>query len=280
MPARLFKGWVKRFGPEAARSLAEACLEDPRLSLRVVRGEREALAEELRACGVATARGQHPAILTAAPEDLEAALGAEAFAQGRLTVQGESALRAAELCGASRGERWLDLCAAPGGKTAVLAACGAAVVACDVSEEKLLRLRTTLARLGLGAQVETRLLVGDGPLESGEFDGALVDAPCSNTGVLARRPEARWRFGPKTRKTLAALQAGLLAQAAAQVRPGGVLVYSTCSIEPDENEQRVRGFIEEHGEWSLERELTGFPHPTSPPGPVDGGFAARRVRRG
>ena len=284
LPAPLYKSWLKRFGEEAARTLAEDCLSDPRLSLRVVRGERDALEAELEAHDLSTSRGEHPAILTVSPEQLEVALATQAFADGRLTVQGESALRAAELCGARSGERWLDLCAAPGGKSAVLAATGASVLACDVSEEKLERLRETLERLGMSERVTTRVIAEDEDpaqhlLEGGEYDGVLVDAPCSNTGVLARRPDARWRYGPKTRKTLAALQGELLRRAARGVRTGGALVYSTCSIEADENEQRVKRFLDEHGGWELEAEHVGFPRPQRPEGPVDGGFAARLRRR-
>jgi len=279
IPAPLYKGWVKRFGEEEAGALARACLEEPRISLRVVRGEREALRDELAAADVVTISGEHPAILVAEPDQLGALLSSAAFAEGRLTVQGEAALRAAELCGAQEGQRWLDLCAAPGGKTAVLAGKGAEVVACDVEEAKLTRLTETLARLGLAERVETRLLDQESSLEAESFDGVLVDAPCSNTGVLARRPDARWRFGPKSRRALTELQDELLGRGAACVRPGGALVYSTCSIEPAENEQRVRGFLEAQASWTLEEELATFPRPRGPGGSVDGGFAAR-LRRG
>lgn len=279
IPAPLYKGWVKRFGEERARGLAEACLADPRLSLRVVRGERAALQAELVSHEVSTSCGEHPSILTVAPTELEGALASEAFREGRLTVQGEAALRAAELCRASKGERWLDLCAAPGGKTAVLAATGAEVHATDVSDAKLERLLETLERLGLREGVTTQVLGEDLPPLDGEFDGVLLDVPCSNTGVLARRPDARWRFGPKSQQTLGAIQRELLEKGSGHVRAGGTLVYSTCSIEPDENQQRVRAFLKGHDGWSLEEEHLTFPRPGAEQGSVDGGFAAR-LRRG
>ncbi len=275
LPAPLYKGWVRRFGPERALQLAEDALVDPRLSLRVVRGKREELARELDAHEVPTACGEHPAVLTADPAVLEAALASAAFTEGRLTVQGESALRAAEACGAREGERWLDLCAAPGGKTAVLAATSAQVVACDVSPAKLERLGETLARLQLADAVELSLIEEGGAPPEGPFDGVLVDAPCSNTGVLARRPDARWRWGPRSRRSLAEVQTALLATAAARVRPGGALVYSTCSIEPDENEQRAKAFLMENAGWDLEEEALGLPRPQDEAGPVDGGYFAR-----
>lgn len=278
LPAPLYKGWVKRFGEADAKALALAMLEDPRLSLRATHGTREALEAELTALEISTGRGEHADTLTAAPDGLEGALASAAFAEGRMTVQGEAALHAAEHCEASAGERWLDLCAAPGGKTAVLAERGARVVACDVSEDKLERLRSTLVRLGVAESVETRLLDEGESAPETDFDGVLLDVPCSNTAVLARRPEARWRFGPKAKQSLDALQAELLERGARSVRPGGKLVYSTCSLEPFENEQRVRRFVEAHPEFTLEADRFTLPRPTDDRGPVDGGYAARMIR--
>jgi 16S rRNA (cytosine967-C5)-methyltransferase len=278
IPAPLFKGWVKRFGLELATELAKDCLDDPRLSLRVVRGKREELQAELLTHQVSTSRGEHDSILTVEPGDLEPTLSSPAFVEGRLTVQGEAALRAAELCGAREDERWLDLCAAPGGKTAVLAATGASVLACDVSESKLERVGETLDRLQLSANVRTLLLPEGREPPAEEFDGVLLDVPCSNTGVLARRPDARWRWGPQSRKAIGEIQATILRRGACCVRAGGALVYSTCSIEPDENQQRVRGFLEEHADWSLEEQHLVFPRPSQPAGSIDGGFAARLRR--
>jgi len=280
MPAQLLKRWAKRYGREAAFELAEACLDEPRLSLRVVRGTREAMKRELGDAGLSTEEGSHPAILTAVPAQLTELLASAAFTEGRLTVQGEAALRAAELCGAGAGERWLDLCAAPGGKTSVLASTGARVHACDVSTSKLDRLRETLARLGLlDSGVELSLLEDGKPPDDRDFDGVLLDVPCSNTAVLARRPEARWRWGREARASLAEVQTALLERGAALVRAGGVLVYSTCSLEPDENRQRVNGFLERHPEWCIEEELETIPRPQTPAGPVDGGYAARLRNR-
>ncbi|MFT7670731.1 MAG: 16S rRNA (cytosine967-C5)-methyltransferase [Planctomycetota bacterium] len=278
LPATLFKSWHKRYGKEKALELANACLEDPHLSLRVVQGTREELQAELLTHEVPTTCGEHPLILTATSDLVEKALATDAFREGRITVQGEAAYRAAEFCEAGEGERWLDLCAAPGGKTAVLAAAGAKVTACDLSEAKLDRLTDTLARLKLLENVETLQLAEDGSGAEGEFDGVLLDVPCSNTGVLARRPEARWRWGPQSRKGLAELQNEILRRGAQLVRPGGKLVYSTCSIEPDENEQRIRSFIEKNPGWALEVDISTFPRPTHPAGSVDGGFAARLRR--
>ena len=277
LPAKLAKGWIKRYGQEEAVRLARECLQDPRVSLRVVRGTRDEVRAELAAEELETEPGLHEAVLTATPDKLDRLLQSDAFREGRITVQGEAALRAAELCRAQPGERWLDLCASPGGKTAVLAGTGAHVTACDVSEPKVERLLDTCSRLGLEDRVEG-VVLGETAAPEGEFDGVLLDVPCSNTGVLARRPEARWRWGPKTRASLSAVQEELLETGSSRVKPGGVLVYSTCSLEPDENRQRVRAFLEAHPGWSLEEEHEVLPRSSEPAGPVDGGYAARLRR--
>jgi 16S rRNA (cytosine967-C5)-methyltransferase len=164
----------------------------------------------------------------------------------------------------------------------VLAAEGATVVACDVDPRRLARVHATCARQGLAERV--RLVACDGTAALGEalFDGVLVDAPCTNTGVLGARPGARWRFGPQVLRDLVALQARLLSEASRHVAPGGRLVWSTCSLEPEENERQVRAFLEAHPGWELETRraaLPGGPGETVP-GPVDGGWAARLRRRG
>lgn len=285
LPAVLAKRWGKRFGDERMFELARYFQAEPLLSLRVVSGdpaevraELEAYIAEHQATGKAaddvascTLRpGGHPSIWIAEGET-GLLLEAPAFHEGRVTVQGETALRAAELCAAQAGETWLDLCAAPGGKTAVLAATGAKVVAVDVSESKLGRLHATLDRLHLLDNVE--LVESDGTAALGErqFDGVLIDAPCSNTGVLGARPGARWRFGKASQRELVELQYRLLEQGAERVRPGGRLVWSTCSLESDENAQQLRRFVEAHTGWELgetAEHLPGLPHP------LDGGCSA------
>ncbi len=279
MPASVFKHWHKRFGNERAKELAVQALDEPKLSLRVVRGDASELLAELTALGVHAAVGTHPRIVLVDYADAELALNSTAIGEGRATVQGESALRAAEAVGAREGEHVLDLCASPGGKTAVLAETGARVVACDVSPEKLERLASTLARLGLSERVDT-LDVRDPTVLAGRtFDAVLVDAPCSNTGVLARRPEARWRFGPATKASLLELQARLAELALPLVRPGGRLVWSTCSLDSDENARRAKQIVDAHPDFTLAAEHEALPASVGAAGPVDGGYFARLVRR-
>ena len=149
------------------------------------------------------------------------------------------------------------------------------VVACDLSPRRLQRIQSGFQRLGLGtpgllAMDKTAALRDDA-----SFEAVLVDAPCSNTGVLAQRPGARWRHGPQAQKELVHLQRSLLLAASAHVEPGGVLVHSTCSLENEENEQQVRGFLRDHPEWVLEQEVRSTPRSLEEGGPTDGGYAAR-----
>ena len=115
--------------------------------------------------------------------------------------------------------------------------------------------------------------------DDARFDVVFIDAPCSNTGVLAQRPAARWRHGPGAIAELTTLQGRLLREAAAHVRPGGALIHSTCSLEPEENHQLVRRFLAEQKGWRLEEEVHSIPRPLEEGGPVDGGYAARLVHR-
>src|SRR5947209_3016944 len=147
-----------------------------------------------------------------------------------------SAMEVGTALNPQRGWRVLDLCAGPGGKTTHLAELmnnEGHILACDIDERRLQPLNESCARLGLTC-IETKVLTDDEP-PPGPSDAVLVDVPCSNTGVLGRRPEARWRLKPGDFRHLTRLQANLLVKACERVRAGGVVVYSTCSIEPEEN---------------------------------------------
>jgi 16S rRNA (cytosine967-C5)-methyltransferase len=274
MPAPLLKRWIKRYDKERAFALARTFLVEPPVSVRVVRGTTEEARAALDAAECEPKSAPHPAILLCPATAVGAVTSSAAFREGRITVQGEAALRAAELVGAVAGEDILDLCAAPGGKTAVLAATGARVTASDRDPRKLERLEENLQRLGLKANVRT--VVGDGTAAiEGTFDAVLIDAPCSNTGTLGARAAARWRFGPGTTRSLVELQGRLLREGAARVRAGGRLVWSTCSLEPEENGQLVRDFLEEQPGWTEEERVESVPDATN--GPSDGGIAVRLV---
>lgn len=164
------------------------------------------------------------------------------YSDGWWSVQDESALRVGELLNPVAGERILDLCAAPGGKATHLAELSrdqATVIACDVSETRLARVVDSVERLQLANVFPTLIGRHGEDLPDGPYDAVLVDVPCSNTGVLSRRPEARWRFQEADLEELVQLQTKLLLTAWEHVRPGGRIVYSTCSIEPEETTQLI-----------------------------------------
>ena len=172
------------------------------------------------------------------------------------------------------GSQVLDVCAAPGGKTSHLAELlnnQGQVTACDVDAERLRTVTTLCQRLGITVVETCRLKSATNPdLPGGPFDAALVDVPCSNTGVLGRRPEIRWRLRPEDLGELVTLQTKLLLLAMERVRPGGVLVYSTCSIEPEENGQLVRTVLGAMRDWRLAAEQESLPGQVG-----DGGYWAR-----
>lgn len=170
------------------------------------------------------------------------------FADGAFLVQDPATAGAIELLDVKPGLSALDFCAAPGGKTVQIAwrLGGGRLVAQEVNPKRLRRLQTNLARMKLGWVEAVQAL----PADAGLFDRVLVDAPCSNTGVLRRRPDARWRWDAEHLAQLTGLQAEILESAAAHVAPGGLLVYSTCSNEPEENADQVAKFLAAHPEFS------------------------------
>ena len=172
------------------------------------------------------------------------------FRKGSWWVQDLAATIPARLLGTGNGRRVLDLCAAPGGKTMQLSAAGWNVAAVDTSTRRLERLKANLARTGLAAEVtqgDIRTWEPDVPA-----DAVLLDAPCSATGIFRRHPDVLHRIEPAQISAMAQLQAELLARAALWVKPGGVLVYATCSLEQAEGEERITAFLADHPSWAIE----------------------------
>ncbi len=196
------------------------------------------------------------------------------FRDGWFYIQDPSTLLAVAQMAVRPGDRVLDLCAAPGGKTTFIAQQmqdQGSILATDISEDRLKLIRENCQRLGIAcAQVELVSALKFAPA-SLKFDRILVDAPCSNTGVLRRRVDLRWRISPDEIARLQKTQLELLAFAATQLKPGGILVYSTCSLEPEENSQVIQEFLAAHPNLKLEstRELSPFADE------VDGAFVAR-----
>jgi 16S rRNA (cytosine967-C5)-methyltransferase len=190
-------------------------------------------------------------------------------------VQDETAQRVAAFVQPRPGERVVDLCAAPGGKVSHLAELmqdQGRVDALDIDDDRLVKVRDVVKRFDLKTVVVGR---SDAPLEGAPpIDRVLVDAPCSNTGVLRRRVEARWRVADVDWDELARVQTQLLDRALELVRPGGVVVYSTCSIEATENEDRVQALLARRPEVKLDAQESILPQR----GGGDGGYMARLVK--
>ncbi|RME70585.1 MAG: methyltransferase domain-containing protein [Planctomycetota bacterium] len=287
-PDALVERWLERLGPERTRAVLAADNAPPPVFLRARRGrtDAQALVQELAAEGIAAHRWDElpDAVLLEqriAPSELAA------VREGRASVQDATAQAAALAVHetplavpATPPERVADLCAAPGGKACYLAELfgeRAEVWAVDRDAARLERLRENVERLGLTDRI--RIEVRDARsigAQTPPFDRVLLDAPCSNTGVLRRRPEARWRFGPGALASLTALQAQLLEAACRLVRPGGILVYSTCSIEHEENAGACERLLERERGWRLVEQRCTLPAIDGP----DGGFHAVFERRG
>jgi 16S rRNA (cytosine967-C5)-methyltransferase len=197
------------------------------------------------------------------------------FQNGLFYVQDPSTLLAPIELGPQPGERVLDLCAAPGGKTTFLAQLmqnQGHIVARDTHAARLKLLRDNCHRLGVACVEPVWVSAKPTPAQASRiFDRVLVDAPCSNTGVLRRRVDLRWRLQPHELTRLQQLQLELLHQAASELKPGGRLVYSTCSLEPEENQQVIAAFLHQHPTWQLEKETELLPFTDA----VDGAYVAR-----
>lgn len=277
MPRWLAARWLEARGREEALAILRASAARPATALRPLPGREAALGEALAAGGIAFEEEGGGLLLrgAGAVEELPG------FAEGLFVVQDAAAARAVALLGAAPGERVLEVGAGRGGKTVFLAAAaapGGRVVAVDRDGGRLAQLRETMERVGTDlAAVE--LVEGDGTAEGvlpeGPFDRVLVDAPCSNTGVLARRVEARHRLRPQDLEGLAALGRRLLAAGLRRLREGGTAVHSVCSLEPEEGPETVRRAVRDVPGCAPVAEETTLPVP----GRRDGGYAAV-VRRG
>ncbi len=211
---------------------------------------------------------------------LPGGLPKEALQAGQLYIADPSTRHSVGLLAPKAGERVLDACAAPGGKSAAILGMTSGLVelvATDAAEHRLPQLRENLHRAG-GRQVKVACHDWTSPCPEpyrSSFDAVLLDVPCSNSGVLQRRVDARWRLEPGVFAQMAALQGRILEQASAAVRPGGRLVYSTCSIEHQEDRAVVDAFLARHPEYQLQKDCLVFPHQAH----ADGAYAALLLRQ-
>ena len=248
-PSAIAKRWVARFGEDGAERLA-AWHNEPAETFLARRDGSFVVLE--RGTRVADVPG---------------------YGEGEFIVQDPSTAAAVALVDPKPGERILDACAAPGGKTVQIAWRGAEVTACEVNPKRRARLVENLARLKLSVQVcgsfaEAAELSGGRP-----FDKILVDAPCSNTGVFRRRPDARWNWSAEKLAALAKLQAEILDGVVPLLAPGGRIVYSTCSNEPEENGGTIEAFLARHPDFKLAESSESVPFESG----RDGAFAAALV---
>ena len=253
-PTWVVERWIARFGKDRALMLLEANNRPAHLSCAMLSADQVSVVEEsLRADGfdVLPGRWLRTALILSGGGNIAAS---QAFRQGQITVQDEGSQMVAHLVGAQPGQHALDVCSAPGGKTLILSrAVGpdGNVLAGDVHEHRLRSVREQVERTHT-SNVEMMSLDATRPLPfEAPFARILVDAPCSGTGTLARNPEIRWRLKPEDLAAAHVQQAGMLRNALDLLAPGGRLVYATCSLEPEENEEVVRETLASHPQIRL-----------------------------
>jgi 16S rRNA (cytosine967-C5)-methyltransferase len=285
-PDWLWDSWVGAYGEDLTRAIAAAHLADPPLDITLMPGEDAAgWAEKLDAIILAT--GSLRRNSGGRVEDLPG------YGDGKWWVQDAAAVLPVQLLGEVAGMSVVDLCAAPGGKTAQLAAAGAKVVAVDRSVTRLKRLRENMKRLGLTADV----IEADGKRWQPKtpVDVVLLDAPCSTTGTIRRHPDVAWLKSPDDVASLQAVQAAMLDNAPAMLKPGGTLIYCVCSLQPGEGEDQIDRFLVDHAAFTRQpvtdaEVVAEFITPTGDvrtlpchlqrDGGVDGFFIARLTKAG
>lgn len=236
LPPWLVARWIAAYGEDATRAMAAALSFEPALDL-TVKSDPDGWATRLH--GESLATGSVRTLLHGPVTMLPG------FSDGQWWVQDAAAAMPARLFGDVSGKTIADLCAAPGGKTAQLAHAGATVTALDRSPNRVARLRDNLSRLSLEAEAVVADATEWQGLPGGDlFDGILVDAPCASTGTIRRHPDVAWLKQESDIGALSALQKRLLQKAVTLLKPGGTLVYCTCSLEPEEGEQAVAALLE------------------------------------
>ena len=271
-PDFLLARWTAAFGREQTEQLCAWDNSPADVHVRA-NGLKTSVAELLKSAPDASASPHHPRAIKVS------SLPPEWLARGLCYVQDPSTLVACDLLDPQPGDFTLDACAAPGGKTTYLAELmknTGRIYACDLYESRVARLRENLSRLGI---TNTQTFVhdtmqGGAPLELASFDRILVDAPCSNTGVLRRRVDVRWRLTDEDFIRMPAQQLALVKRAASLLKPGGTLVYSTCSLEAEENEGVVEKAIAAVPELRFVESRRTLPFVDG----IDGAFAAKFTR--
>jgi len=292
-PDWLVARWSARFGVDETMDLVRWNDRRPAITLQPARWNLDRLRREIRESGVEVTDAPYGAglQLSAAPSSVLPALrDLPGYSAGAFIVQDPAHALVARFAAIPPGAQVYDACAAPGGKAVALEAAGARVLAGDARHERIGRLADTTRRAGVAIHCVAANLEA-APLRPGSVDAVFVDAPCSATGTMRRHPDARWRLQQGVFARAAERQERLLTAAAALVRPGGLLIYATCSLEPEENELVVESFLNRN------REFTRSPRPLQDAAPaelvtgagdfqslpqrhgIDGAYAARLIRK-
>jgi len=288
-PDWLVQRWRGSFGAEEAQRLLAWNDTKSRLVLQPARWDTETLATRLQEAGLETRPAPyavglvvtHPASRIPHPAKLPG------FTEGGFLVQDPAHALVCRFAAIPAGARVYDACAAPGGKAVTLERLGARVVAGDARRDRLARLADTTRRAGVAIRVLGADLLA-APFAGAAWDAVLVDAPCTATGTMARHPDARWRVTARAIARAAVRQRALLEAAVRLVRPGGLLVYATCSLEPEENTDVVNAFLTDHAEFTRATAAAVAPELLTPAGDfqslpqrhgMDGAYAARLVRK-
>ena len=270
-PEWLVDRWRAHFGEERTEALLRHDNRRPQLAVRPIGTDPTQLAAALSAAGVAVRPAPFPPSLYVDAADVRRLPG---YAEGRFVVQDPAQSRLLGFAAIPPGTRVWDACAAPGGKTAALRDGGARVYASDVRRDRVRTLVRTVRR----AAPDVPVFVADAeipPCPAATLEAVLLDAPCSATGTLSRHPDARWRLQPDRLEALVERQRRILDAVAGTVAVGGLLVYLTCSLEPEENALQIDRFLERHAGFCRDGDdLSIFP----PDAGTDGGYGARMRR--
>ena len=254
-PRWIVARWLARWGEAATRRLLAANNGEAPLVARPYHVVREQLEAMFESAGVETGEAPLVADSLVLLRGVGSMTELGAFKQGLFHLQDPASTLVTRYASVPTGATVADLCAAPGGKALELARTAGVVLAGDLSRNRLSRVHDNVARLDAPNIIP---FVGDAlhpPLS--EVDAVLVDAPCTGTGTFRRHPDARWRLKASDLAVLPSLQRAILRAAAAIVRPGGLLIYSTCSLELEENDEQVTIFLAEHPGWTLDAPPSG-----------------------
>ncbi|MCM3034676.1 16S rRNA (cytosine(967)-C(5))-methyltransferase RsmB [Bacillus pumilus] len=259
-PLWLVQEWVQSYGFEATESMCHIHLVPPKQTLRVnrIKTDRAALKQKLLDAGIETELGD------LSEDALKLMKGSivstPSFQEGYVTIQDESSMLVARVLDPQPGETVLDACAAPGGKSTHIAERmndEGQIVSLDLHEHKVKLIKQAAKRLNL-TQIEAKALdarKAKDDYSEASFDRILIDAPCSGFGVIRRKPDMKYTKSPEDSARLATIQQAILKETAPLLKPGGTLVYSTCTMDPTENQQVIHAFLQEHQDFEPDLSL-------------------------